>query len=96
MTGKDVFVLGGGNSAGQAAIYLSRFARQVTILVRRPSLVETMSTYLITEIHSMPNISVRTRSVGCRRKRCGRVGTAGAGESAGRVDRTPSGPTRFS
>ncbi len=61
MTGKDVFVLGGGNSAGQAAIYLSRFARQVTILVRRPSLVETMSTYLITEIDSVPNISVRTR-----------------------------------
>jgi thioredoxin reductase len=61
MTGKDVFVLGGGNSAGQAAIHLARFARQVTILVRRPSLVETMSTYLITEIDSMSNISVRTR-----------------------------------
>jgi thioredoxin reductase (NADPH) len=61
MTGKDVFVLGGGNSAGQAAIHLARFARQVTILVRRPSLVETMSTYLITEIRSMSNISVRTR-----------------------------------
>ena len=50
MTGKDVFVLGGGNSAGQAAVYLARFARQVTILVRRASLAETMSTYLITEI----------------------------------------------
>ena len=62
MTGKDVFVLGGGNSAGQAAIHLARFARQVTILVRRPSLVETMSTYLITEIDSLPNIAVRTRA----------------------------------
>jgi thioredoxin reductase (NADPH) len=61
MTGKDVFVLGGGNSAGQAAIHLARFARQVTILVRRPSLVETMSTYLVTEIDSMQNIAVRTR-----------------------------------
>jgi thioredoxin reductase (NADPH) len=61
MTGKDVFVLGGGNSAGQAAIHLARFARQVTILVRRPSLVATMSTYLITEIESLPNIVVRTR-----------------------------------
>jgi thioredoxin reductase (NADPH) len=56
-----VFVLGGGNSAGQAAIYLARYARQVTVLVRRPSLVETMSAYLITEIDSAPNITVRTR-----------------------------------
>jgi thioredoxin reductase len=62
MTGKDVFVLGAGNSAGQAAIHLARFARQVTILVRRPSLVETMSTYLVTEIDSLPNIVLRTRT----------------------------------
>ena len=62
MTGKDVFVLGGGNSAGQAAIHLARFARQVTILLRRPSLVEKMSTYLITEIDSLPNVTVRTRT----------------------------------
>jgi thioredoxin reductase (NADPH) len=62
MTGKDVFVLGGGNSAGQAAIHLARFARQVTILVRRQSLIEKMSTYLITEIDSLPNITVRTRT----------------------------------
>jgi thioredoxin reductase len=61
MTGKDVFVLGGGNSAGQAAMYLSRYARQVTVLVRRSSLAETMSAYLITEINSAPNITVRTR-----------------------------------
>ena len=61
MSGKDVFVVGGGNSAGQAAIYLARYARQVTILGRKPSLVETMSAYLITEIDSAPNITVRTR-----------------------------------
>jgi thioredoxin reductase (NADPH) len=61
MTGKNVFVLGGGNSAGQAAVYLARFARQVTILVRRASLVETMSTYLRTEIENTANIDVRTR-----------------------------------
>jgi thioredoxin reductase (NADPH) len=61
MTGKNVFVLGGGNSAGQAAVYLSRFARQVTILVRRASLAETMSTYLLTEIENTANIEVRTR-----------------------------------
>jgi thioredoxin reductase len=61
MSGKDVFVVGGGNSAGQAAIYLCRYARQVTILIRRSSLVETMSAYLITEIASAPNIAVRNR-----------------------------------
>ena len=61
MTGKNVFVLGGGNSAGQAAVYLARFARQVTILVRRASLADTMSTYLRTEIENTANIDVRTR-----------------------------------
>ena len=61
MTGKSVFVLGGGNSAGQAAVYLARFARQVTILVRRASLADTMSTYLRTEIENTANIDVRTR-----------------------------------
>jgi thioredoxin reductase (NADPH) len=61
MTGRNVFVLGGGNSAGQAAVYLSRFARQVTILVRRASLADTMSTYLRTEIENTANIDVRSR-----------------------------------
>jgi thioredoxin reductase len=61
MTGKNVFVLGGGNSAGQAAVYLARFAQQVTILVRRASLADTMSTYLRTEIDNTANIDVRTR-----------------------------------
>jgi thioredoxin reductase (NADPH) len=56
----DVFVVGGGNSAGQAAVHLSRFARTVTILVRRASLAETMSQYLIGEIQYNPRISVRT------------------------------------
>jgi thioredoxin reductase (NADPH) len=62
MEGADVFVVGGGNSAGQAAIHLSRFARSVTILVRRPDLGATMSSYLIGEIEFNPRISVE----GCR------------------------------
>jgi thioredoxin reductase (NADPH) len=62
MEGTDVFVVGGGNSAGQAAIHLSRFARSVTILVRRPDLSATMSSYLIGEIEFNPRISVE----GCR------------------------------
>ncbi|WGL51657.1 FAD-dependent oxidoreductase [Nocardioides sp. BP30] len=50
MEGSDVVVVGGGNSAGQAALHLARFARSVTIAVRRPGLEETMSRYLIDEI----------------------------------------------
>jgi thioredoxin reductase (NADPH) len=58
MEGADVIVVGGGNSAGQAAIHLARFARTVTILVRRESLAETMSSYLVGEIAYNPRISV--------------------------------------
>ena len=61
MTGRHVFVLGGGNSAGQAAVYLSRFAAQVTVLIRRHSLAETMADYLIRELVSAGNVAIRTR-----------------------------------
>jgi thioredoxin reductase (NADPH) len=59
---QDVFVIGGGNSAGQAAVYLAGFARSVTILVRGPSLVATMSSYLIAQIRETPNIALRTET----------------------------------
>ena len=55
---QEVFVIGGGNSAGQAAMYLSKFARNVYVLIRRPSLTETMSTYLINQIQGAFNIHV--------------------------------------
>jgi thioredoxin reductase len=61
MTGMDVFVLGGGNSAGQAAVYLARFAKHVTILIRRHALSETMSEYLVKELGVLENVSVRSR-----------------------------------
>jgi len=57
--GKDVVVVGGGNSAGQAAVHLSRFARSVKIVIRRPDLSETMSEYLIREIEVNPRIGVK-------------------------------------
>jgi thioredoxin reductase (NADPH) len=57
---QDVFIVGGANSAGQAAVYLSRGARSVTILVRGPSLERSMSFYLIQQIENIPKISVRT------------------------------------
>lgn len=60
--GKDVVVVGGGNSAGQAAVHLSRFARTVSIHVRRDGLAETMSDYLIREINNTPRIIVRPRT----------------------------------
>ncbi len=60
--GENVFVVGGGNSAGQAALFLSRFANEVTILIRRDSLAETMSQYLIDNIAANPTVTVSTRS----------------------------------
>jgi thioredoxin reductase (NADPH) len=57
---QDVYIVGGANSAGQAAVYLARGAKSVTILVRGPSLQRSMSYYLIQQIESVPNISVRT------------------------------------
>ena len=61
MAGRQVFVAGGGNSAGQAAVHLARHAAQVTVLVRRGDLAETMSEYLVRQIDAAPNIAVRTR-----------------------------------
>ena len=59
MTGRQVVVVGGGNSAGQAAIHLAKRAGGVTIAVRGPSLAETMSDYLIREIDASPRITLR-------------------------------------
>jgi thioredoxin reductase (NADPH) len=59
MTGRDVLVVGAGNSAGQAALFLARHARQVTMLVRGESLAKSMSDYLIREIEATSNVVVR-------------------------------------
>jgi thioredoxin reductase (NADPH) len=58
--GQDVFIVGGANSAGQAAVYLSRHAKSVTLLVRGASLEASMSHYLIQQIADIPTITVRT------------------------------------
>ncbi len=55
----DVFIIGGANSAGQAAMYFSRHARSVTMLVRGDSLAKGMSQYLVDQIQSTENITVR-------------------------------------
>ena len=67
MAGKQAFVVGGGNSAGQAALHLSKYADHVAILVRSGSLAASMSDYLIREIETAPNVDVRydTEVGGC-------------------------------
>ena len=59
MQGRDVYIVGAGNSAGQAALHLSRYASSVTMLVRQVNLVATMSDYLIRQIEVAPNVAVR-------------------------------------
>jgi thioredoxin reductase (NADPH) len=61
-TGRRVLVVGGGNSAGQGAMYLARYAKEVQIVVRREDLRDTMSQYLIEQIGKTPNIVIRART----------------------------------
>jgi thioredoxin reductase (NADPH) len=61
--GEDVYIVGGANSAGQAAVFFSRYARTVTVLVRGASLHSSMSHYLIKQLDGIANIIVRTSTV---------------------------------
>lgn len=60
---RDVFVIGGANSAGQGAMFFSRFARKVTMVVRASALAKGMSQYLVDQIRATDNIEVRERTV---------------------------------
>jgi thioredoxin reductase (NADPH) len=60
--GEEIAIVGGANSAGQAAVFLAAIARQVQMLVRGRGLAESMSRYLIQRIEDAPNIAVRTRT----------------------------------
>jgi thioredoxin reductase (NADPH) len=62
LEGQEVVVVGGGNSAGQAAVYLSGFAAHVHMLVRSAGLADSMSRYLIRRIEESPRITLRTRT----------------------------------
>jgi thioredoxin reductase (NADPH) len=59
MKDERVFVVGGGNSAGQAALHLASYAEKVTMLVRGPTLAETMSDCLVRELEATANVTVR-------------------------------------
>jgi thioredoxin reductase (NADPH) len=63
--GQDVYIVGGANSAGQAAVFFSRHAATVTVLVRGPNLEASMSSYLIKQLDGIDNISVRTGTEVC-------------------------------
>jgi thioredoxin reductase (NADPH) len=63
MKDREVFVVGGANSAGQAAVHLARYAAKVTMLIRGQSLADSMSEYLAKEITSTPNIAVRPGAI---------------------------------
>lgn len=65
---RDVYVVGGGNSAGQAAMYLSNFAANVKIVIRRKDLSSTMSQYLIDQIKGTPNIQLLSETIICEVK----------------------------
>jgi len=75
MRGRKVFIAGGANSAGQAALHLAKWAGQVTILAREGSLADSMSDYLIRQIGAAPNIDVRYRV----------QATGGTGDSTGHL-----------
>jgi thioredoxin reductase (NADPH) len=62
MEGQDTFVVGAGNSAGQTALHLARYAASVTLLVRGPDLARSMADYLIRELEQAPNVAVRLRT----------------------------------
>lgn len=59
---EDVYIVGGGNSAGQAALYFAQYARRVQILVRASSLTESMSSYLIAQLANTKNVELLTRT----------------------------------
>jgi len=88
--GEQVFVVGGANSAGQAAMNLSRSASHVTMLVRGDSLSSTMSEYLTSRIAQAPNISVQTRSRATRLTGDDRLRSIEVTDGSGAADERPA------
>ena len=88
--GEEVAVVGGGNSAGQAAVFLAGVASRVHVLVRGPGLAESMSRYLIQRIENTPNIVLRTRTAD-RGAGGGQTGSSGcAGGTSTRASARPA------
>src|SRR4051812_20049688 len=88
--GEDVIVVGGGNSAGQAAIHLASRARSVRIVVRGPALKATMSHYLVDRIERSPRIEVMTQTEIAAVHGSSTVEEVSVRDSAGKVERVPA------
>jgi thioredoxin reductase (NADPH) len=89
LTGRRVFVVGGGNSAGQGALHLARYAKDVQIVIRREDLRATMSQYLIDQIARTPNVQIRPCTEIARVEGDGRVERVvltGVGDGAGTTE----------
>ena len=71
--GRTVYIVGGGNSAGQAAVYLAKYAKHVTVVVRGDSMSDSMSHYLIEQIDELPNVTIRPNSEVTRADGAGRL-----------------------
>ena len=82
--GADVIVVGGGNSAGQAAVFLAMHARQVLILIRGDDLYKNMSSYLVHRIEQTPNIELRCNTTIRRLQRRYACAVGGPGEQQDR------------
>ena len=89
--GGEAFIVGAGNSAGQAAMYLSRFARQVTLIVRGEGLAKTMSQYLIEQLARTANIALRfcSRVAEAHGEREARIAVTIANDATGESERVP-------
>jgi thioredoxin reductase (NADPH) len=95
MAGQPVLVVGGANAAGQAAVHLARYASQVTLLVRGPSLAEGMSAYLRGELERTANITVLTRTEVTAVHGTGRLEAVTVADRAGGRARTLPAPALF-
>ena len=91
LAGEEVYVVGGGNSAGQAALHVARYAGRVTILVRGESLASSMSRYLIDAIDETRNVDVRTHTAVAQAAGEGRLEHLELRDAeTGKVERVPA------
>jgi thioredoxin reductase (NADPH) len=93
--GSDVYIVGGANSAGQAAMYFSRFAASVTMLVRGESLSTSMSSYLVDQIGATDNIAVWTKAEVVEARGSGRLEQLVIARDGGAVTETVSATALF-
>jgi thioredoxin reductase (NADPH) len=90
LEGRPVVVVGGGNSAGQAALFLARYASQVTLLVRSESLAASMSDYLVNDLDVAPNVEIRYRGEVVDGGGEGQLEWLDVRDATGRVERMPA------